>query len=96
MTESTATLPRRWRYGIHPRAAGTQVRSLGRVELPLGEALRLEMVGTEPSGNEIVHIQYYILTEAGDWALWLSCARADLEALEAGLQALQPPTPESS
>jgi len=96
VTESTATLPHRWRYGIHPRAAGTQVRSLGRVELPLGEALRLEMVSAEPSGDEIVHMQYYIVTEAGDWALWLSCAGADLDALEAGLQALQAPTAESS
>jgi len=32
---------------MHPRAAGLQVRSLGRVDLPLGEALRLEMVDAD-------------------------------------------------
>jgi hypothetical protein len=39
------------------------VRSLGRVELPLGEALRLEMVDADPRIDEIVHVQYYISTE---------------------------------
>ena len=91
VTESTATAPRRWRYGIHPRAAGTQVRSLGRVELPVGEALRLEMVDGDPGGEEIVHVQYYISTELGGWALWISCPRTDLAAREAALQAITTP-----
>lgn len=91
MTESTPTAPRGWRYGIHPRVAGTQVRALGRVELPLGEALRIEMVDAEPGGEEIVHLQYYISTEMGGWALWISCARADLEAREAALAAITAP-----
>ncbi len=91
MTESTVTVPRGWRYGIHPRAAGTQVRSLGRVELPLGEALRIEMVDPESSGEEIVHLQYYISTEAGGWALWISCPTADVAAREAALEAITMP-----
>ena len=91
MNESTATAPRKWRYGIHPGAAGTQVRSLGRVELPLGEALRLEMVDADPGGEEIVHVQYYISTELGGWALWTSCTRTDLAAREAAFQAITTP-----
>jgi hypothetical protein len=96
VTESTTTPLLKWRYGIHPRAAGTQVRSLGRVELPLGEALRLEMVDADPGGEEIAHVQYYISTESGGWALWISCARTDLAAREAAIQAITSPSVESS
>ena len=92
MTESSATLPRRWRYGMHPSAAGMLVRSLGRVDLPLGEALRLEMVNADPGGDDVVHVQYYICTEAGGWALWLSCPRADLADREAALHEIAPPS----
>ena len=67
-----------WRYGIHPKSVGMQIRFLGRVELPLGEALRLEMGDAQPRGEDVAHIQYYIWTEGGAWALWLSCARRDL------------------
>ena len=91
MTESTTTAPRKWRYGIHPRAAGTQVRSLGRIDLAVGEALRLEMVDAGPRGEEIAHVQYYISTESGGWALWISCARSDLAAREAAIQAIITP-----
>ncbi len=90
MTESSATMPRRWRYGMHPGAVGMQIRSLGRVDLPLGEALRLEMVNADPGGEDVVHIQYYICTDAGGWALWLSCARADLAGREAALHKIPP------
>ena len=90
LTESSATLLRRWRYGMHPSAAGMQVRSLGRVDLPLGEALRLEMVNADPGGGDVVHVQYYICTEAGGWALWLSCPRADLADREAALHEIAP------
>ena len=96
MTESNTTAPRQWRYGIHPRAAGTQVTSLGRVDLPLGEALRLEMVDAEPGGEDVVHVQYYISTESGGWALWISSERADLAAREAALQAMTSPAIGSS
>ena len=97
MTEPTATTIWSWRYGIHPRAAGTEVTSLGRVQLPLGEALRLEMLdgdgGTsaDPRGDEVVHVQYYISTALGDWALWISCPRSDLAAHEAALRELTEP-----
>ena len=80
-----------WRYGIHPNAVGMQIRLLGRVELPLGEALRLEMGYADPGGEDVAHIQYYIWTEAGAWALWLSCARRDLVGREAALRELSPP-----
>jgi hypothetical protein len=92
MTESSATLPRRWRYGVHPGAAGTQIRSLGRVDLPIGEALRLEMVNADLGAEDVVHVQYYISTEAGGWALWLSCARSELAGREAALREMTPPS----
>jgi hypothetical protein len=91
VTDSSATLPHGWRYGVHPGAAGTRVRSLGRVELPIGEALRLETENVEPGGEDVVHVQYYIDTDAGGWALWLSCARGDLAGYEAAVEALTPP-----
>ena len=91
MTESSATLPRRWRYGMHPGAPGMQIRSLGRVELPLGEALRLEMVDAGNGGDDAVHLQYYISTDLGPWALWFSCAREDLAENEAAIREIVPP-----
>jgi hypothetical protein len=68
-----------------------RIRSLGRVDLPLGEALRLEMVDAGPGEGDIVHLQYYIATELGPWALWLSCPREDVADREASLQELTPP-----
>jgi len=68
-----------------------QIRSLGRVNLPLGEALRLEMATADPRGEDVVHVQYYICTDAGGWALWISCARGDLAGREAALQEIVPP-----
>lgn len=90
MTGSSAILPRQWRYGVHPGAMGLRISSLGRVNLPIGEALRLEMVNADPVRDDGVHLQYYIFTDAGGWALWLSCARADLASLEAALRAIIP------
>ena len=95
MTDATATATWGWHYGIHPRAAGTQVRSMGRVALPLGEALRLEMIEADPARDGIVHVQYYISTEMGDWALWISCAKTDLPEHEAALQTLTAPAIEA-
>ena len=91
MAESSPPPLSRWRYGMHPRAAGMQIGSLGRVDLPIGEALRLEMVNAGPGGEDVVHLQYYIATEHGPWALWLSCARADLSDREAALREINPP-----
>jgi hypothetical protein len=85
----------RWRTGFHPRAGDMRVRSLGRVHLQLGEALRLEMSEVGSSGDDVVDLQYYIATELGPWALWLSCAPAELADSEAALRDLQPPFAES-
>jgi len=88
---SVNTIPRLegWRYGIHPRAAGTRVISLGRVELPLGEALRLELESGDANAASERHLQYYVSTEAGPWALWLSCTADELPGREALLQGLE-------
>jgi hypothetical protein len=91
MTESSSPLLRGWRYGLHPRAVGMQVHALGRVELPLGEALRLELASDGPGAADMAHIQYYISTDAGAWAMWLSCPRAELRDREAVLEGLVHP-----
>lgn len=91
MTESPASALRRWRYGMHPHATEMQIRSLGRVYLQLGEALRLEMMKAGPEGEGIVHLQYYVATELGPWALWLSCPREDVADCEASLRDLTSP-----
>jgi hypothetical protein len=90
MADSLAPPLSRWRYGMHPHATELRIRSLGRVYLQLGDALRLEMMNAGPDGEDIVHLQYYIATELGPWALWLSCARADVADCEASLRELTP------
>ena len=96
MTERVESAPiDRWRTGFHPRAGELRVRSLGRVHLQLGEALRLEMAEVDPSADDAVHLQYYISTELGPWALWLSCPPAELSASEAALRDLEPPFAEA-
>jgi hypothetical protein len=91
MAESLASPLSRWRYGIHPHAAEMRIRSLERVNLQLGEALRLEMMGADPGGEDLVHLQYYIATELGPWALWISCAREEVPDREASLREITPP-----
>jgi hypothetical protein len=91
MTETSSPLLQGWRYGMHPHAVGMQVRSLGRVELPLGEALRLEFAGDATGASDMGHLQYYISTDAGPWAMWLTCPRADLPEREAALHRLVHP-----
>ncbi len=91
MAELLASPISRWRYGFHPHAAEMQIRSLGRVYLQLGEALRLEMTNPAPGQEDVVHLQYYIATELGPWALWLSCARGDVADNETSLRELTPP-----
>jgi hypothetical protein len=56
------------------------VRSLGRIDLQIGEALRLEMV--DPADETLVHVQYHIVTEYGGWALWVSCPPDEIAALD--------------
>jgi len=68
-----------------------RIRSLGRVHLQLGEALRLEMLNDGPDGDDLVHLQYYVSTELGPWALWLSCPREDVADCEASLRDLTSP-----
>ena len=89
MAESLPSPLSRWTTGMHPDATGMRIRSLGRVFLPLGEALRLEMTN-DGAGDVVVHLQYYIVTDAGPWALWLSCAREDVADCEASLRELTP------
>ena len=88
MTESSASTPR-WRYGVHPRAAGMTVRSLGRMDLPIGEALRLEMA--DPADETLVHVQYHIVTEFGGWALWVSCPPEEIADLDSTVHTTTPP-----
>jgi hypothetical protein len=95
MSMSAAPLPGKWQYGAHPGAAGLVVRSVGRVEHPLGDALRVEMASTDPDAVDVVHVQYFIATEEGGWALWLSCPQAELAGAEAVLHALTPATREA-
>jgi hypothetical protein len=89
MAESHASPLGRWRNGMHPNATGMRIRSLGRVRLNLGDALRLELE-TGPDGDDLVHLQYYIVTDVGPWALWLSCAPEDVADNEASLRELTP------
>ena len=91
MAESVSSPLSRWRYGIHPHATEMRIRAIGRVFLQLGEALRLEMMNADPDREDMVHLQYYIATELGPWALWLSCAREDVADCEASLRELSPP-----
>ena len=90
MTESLPSVSR-WRYGMHPHATEMRIRSLGRVYLQLGEALRLEMASDASGAENTVHLQYYIATDLGPWALWLSCRRADVDDCETSLRDLKPP-----
>ena len=91
MAESRPSSISRWRYGFHPRATEMRIVSLGRVFIQLGEALRLEMADQDSGGEDIVHLQYYVATELGPWALWLSCARQDVADCEGALRDLESP-----
>ena len=79
-----------WRYGLHPRAAGARVVSLSRVELPLGEAMRLELeTDAGEEDPQMRHLQYYVMTQVGPWALWLSSPNDELPDREDVLQRLE-------
>ena len=82
--------PGRWHYGLHPDAAGMRVISLARIVLQLGEALRLEMEDPDGSTDQI-HLQYYIDTELGPWAMWVSTTGETIAADEAAIKQLAPP-----
>ena len=81
---------------MHPLATELRIRSLGRVHIQLGEALRLEMVNADGEADGTVHLQYYIATELGPWALWLSCPSSDVAEAEASLAEVTPPFAEAN
>jgi hypothetical protein len=72
-----------WQYGVDPLAAGLVVRSIGRVDHQLGEALRLELA--PPGDADSVHLQWYIATSVGPWAMWTACRPDEAAAREAVL-----------
>jgi hypothetical protein len=74
-----------WHYGVDPWAAGLTILSIGRADHPLGDALRLEMTSSaaEPAP---VHVQWYIATSVGPWALWTACEPGEVGACEAVLR----------
>ncbi len=78
-----------WSYGLHPNAQGATIETMTRVRLPLGHALRLQMA--DPTAADVVHMQYFVASESGAWALWLSCARSQVADREAWLAMIEPP-----
>ena len=61
---------------------GRFVRSVERVRIPAGEAVRVEIVSSpEPAlPFEVVQVQYYVPTDNGPMALWFACDPRDLQA----------------
>ena len=88
MTQLTRPALPGWQSGIHPHAVGMEIRALERIELPLGEALRLELASAVADESDTVNVQYFISTDAGQWALWLSRPRAELAESEEALRSL--------
>lgn len=76
-----------WHYGLDPEAAGLAVRSMDRVRHHLGDALRLELADPLGPGRE-VHLQWFIATRVGAWALWIACPPDEAAAHEAVLAAV--------
>ena len=72
-----------WQYGLDPQAEGLAIRSFTRERHRLGEALRIEQAPLE--GDSRVHVQWYITTRMGPWAMWTACRPEDLAAHEAVL-----------
>lgn len=77
-----------WTYGIDPQAAGLVLRSVTRVDLPLGEGLRIEAAPPDAADDAPVHLQWYVATRMGPWAMWTVCAPAEVAGREAELQAI--------
>lgn len=76
-----------WHYGLDPEAAGLTVRSMERVHHRLGDALRLELA--DKLGDDVeVHLQWFIATPVGPWALWIACPPDEAAAHEAVLAAI--------
>ncbi len=43
------------------------------------------MASAEPGDQDVAHVQYFIETEAGAWAIWISCPLEELPRHEAML-----------
>jgi hypothetical protein len=85
--DASGTRPRaRWQFGLHPAAAGSVIRTITRAELPVGDAMRIEMA--DSSGADLVHVQYHIATGSGGWALWISSPAHELSRAEERLPEL--------
>ena len=78
-----------WQFGLHPAAVGAIVRSIERRDLEIGDALRLEL--ETPGSAGVVHVQCFIATRSGGWAMWISSAPDDLAAHDAALAAIRQP-----
>jgi hypothetical protein len=78
-----------WRLGLDPAGSGSVIRMMTRVELPIGDAIRIEMA--DPSSDGVVHVQYFIATDAGGWALWIACQASMLAAFETALTTITLP-----
>ena len=50
----------------------------------------IELVDPDAANEDTSHIQYYIATEYGGWALWISCAKGQETEVEATLATLVP------
>jgi len=70
----------RWQFGVHPAAAGSIVRAITQVDLPVGYALRIEM--GESASAELIHLQYHIATDNGGWAMWTSAYQDQIDGIE--------------
>jgi hypothetical protein len=49
------------------------------------------MVGTGSASEATTHLQYYLSTEYGGWALWVTCAESQVADLDASIAAMSPP-----
>ena len=60
---------------------GRFVRSVERVRIPAGEAIRIEIAEVpEPAlPHEVIQGHYYVPTDNGPMALWFACDPRDLE-----------------
>ncbi len=75
-----------WRYGVDPQAVGLTIRSLGRADHPLGEALRIELTTSAATALDPVHLQWFVATPVGPWALWTTCAPEEVADCESALR----------
>lgn len=70
-----------FRTHMDPTVEADVVRTVERITIPAGEAIRVEIgPRREPeSPTEAVQVQYYVPTEGGPMALWFACDPRDLE-----------------